>query len=90
MKTITVDELKQVMNEDDSIQLVDVRSPAEYLSVRVSPSQSMPLTHFEQLSPSLDKQKEVYALCRSGRRAKEFCEKIDLSLIHISEPTRPY
>ena len=77
MQAITVDKLKQILDSDDNVQLIDVRSPAEYLAVRLQGSELMPINHFDQLSPTLDKQREVYALCRTGRRAKEFCQKID-------------
>lgn len=78
MKTITVDELKSKIDSGEDVQLVDVRSPAEYLSSRVTGAQLLPMTHFDQLAPSLDKQRAVYTLCGGGSRAKAFCEKLDI------------
>lgn len=77
MRRITVHEFKQVLDTNADLQLVDVRSPGEYLAVRILQAQSLPLANFDRLSPLLNRQKEVYALCRTGRRAEEFCHKID-------------
>ena len=78
MQTIMVEDLKKKIDSGESVQLIDVRSPAEYLTSRIAGSQLVPITHFDQLAPSLDKQNKVYALCRSGRRAKTFCENLDI------------
>ncbi len=77
MRRITVDEFKQALDASDESQVVDIRSPSEYLAVGIAQAQSLPLANFDQLAPSLDRQREVYALCRTGRRAEEFCHKID-------------
>lgn len=77
MKKITVDEFKRIVDAGDAAQIADVRAPSEYVAARLPRSQSMPLTHFDQMVPLLDRQKSVYALCRSGRRAEMFCRKLD-------------
>lgn len=76
MKKISIDELKKAIDEHSSAQLVDVREASEYLSARIEQAVSMPLSHFDQLAHQLDKSRDVYTMCRSGRRAQEFCRRL--------------
>ena len=77
MEKITVHELKKEIDAGTSAQIVDVRTPSEYISERVEAAVSVPLIHFDQLAMSLDKSRNVYAMCRGGQRAEEFCRKLD-------------
>ncbi len=77
MEKISTEELKKRMDADETVQLVDVRTSQEYLSVRITQAQFTPITHFDHFAPLLDKSREVYALCRSGGRADEFCRKLE-------------
>ena len=77
MQKITVQKLKKEIDAGTTAQIVDVRTPSEYISERVAAAASVPLIHFDQLAMSLDKSRDVYAMCRSGRRAEEFCHKMD-------------
>ncbi|MBC6413576.1 MAG: rhodanese-like domain-containing protein [Chromatiales bacterium] len=77
MEKITVQELKKAIDAGTSAQIVDVRTPSEYISERLEAAMSVPLTHFDQLAMSLDKSRDVYVMCRSGRRAEEFCQRMD-------------
>lgn len=77
MEKITVQELKKEIDEGTSAQIVDVRTPSEYISERVAAARSVPLIHFDRLAMSLDKSRDVYAMCRGGQRAETFCRKMD-------------
>ena len=77
MEKITVHELKKEIDAGTSAQIVDVRTPSEYISERIEAAVSVPLIHFDQLAMNLDKSREVYAMCRGGQRAEEFCRKLD-------------
>ena len=77
MKNITVQELKKEIDAGTSAQIVDVRTPSEYIGERIEQAVSVPLTHFDQMAMSLDKSRDVYVMCRSGQRASEFCRKLD-------------
>ena len=77
MKKVSADELKRILDRGDDVQLVDVRTPQEYLAAKIRQAQSMPLSHFDRCTPSLDKRRDVYAMCGSGARAEEFCRRLD-------------
>lgn len=77
MKKVSVGELKKEIDQNSSIQLVDVREVSEYMAERVEQAVSMPLSHFDQLVFQLDKSRDIYAMCRAGRRAEEFCRRLD-------------
>ena len=77
MEKITVDELQQLIDSQQDIQLIDVRTPSEYLATKIASAKMLPLSHFDQLVPTLDRNQKVYTICASGNRATEFCTKID-------------
>ncbi len=77
MEKITVQELKKEIDAGTSAQIVDVRTPSEYIGERIEQAVSVPLIHFDRLAMSLDKSRDVYAMCRGGQRASEFCRKLD-------------
>lgn len=71
-KTITINELVERMDTDPSLQLIDVRSPAEYASGHVPRALNLPL---EQVESRLDDlgTGAVAILCQSGTRASMAC-----------------
>ncbi len=68
MKTITVQELKALTDQNADFQLIDVREPYEYdeanLGGHLIPLGEIP-TRFEEIS----KEKQVIMQCRSGARS---------------------
>jgi len=77
MKKITARELKAAIDAGTDAQIIDVRTPDEFIGEHIAAAASRPLIHFDQEVASLDKSREVYALCRGGHRAEEFCRKLD-------------
>lgn len=68
MKTITVQELKTLKEQNADFQLIDVREPHEYedanLGGHLIPLGEIP-AHYEEIS----KDKQVIMQCRSGARS---------------------
>ena len=68
MKTISVDELKELIDNQADFQLIDVREPYEYevanLGGILMPLQTVPV-HIDKI----DKEKQVIVMCRSGKRS---------------------
>ena len=77
MEKMTVQELKKEIDAGTSAQIVDVRTPSEYIGERIEQAVSIPLIHFDRMAMGLDKSRDVYVMCRSGQRASEFCRKLD-------------
>jgi rhodanese-related sulfurtransferase len=65
------DEAKKNMNEDNSIILVDVRTPKEYAEVHIPGSILIPLdTISKDVEKKLaNKNATIYVYCRSGGRS---------------------
>ncbi len=68
--TIQNDELEKVLAEknDDRI-LLDVREPAEFEFKRIPGAVSIPLGELASKLETLDKNKEIHVICRTGSRS---------------------
>ncbi len=78
--TITCAELKHRADSGTALELVDVRTPAEFREVHAEPARNVPL---ERLDPgALIRQRPgqlhepLYVICHSGSRGKQACEKL--------------
>lgn len=79
MKNITVEELKQKLDNGEKINLIDVREPHEYAEVNLGAKlvplgkiQTMQVEELEDL-----KDEEVIIHCRSGKRSMMACMVLD-------------
>jgi len=79
MKNITVDELKNKLDNGEKVNLVDVREPYEFAEgniggrlVPLGKVQTMQVDELEDL-----KDEEVIVYCRSGRRSMMACMVLD-------------
>ncbi len=72
-KIITVEEAHQILNTDDDIQLIDVRTPEEYQEKHIHYSRNICITDkdFKERAAKLDKNRPIYVYCRSGNRSAE-------------------
>ncbi len=71
--TINVSELAKRC-ESGPVNLLDVRTPAEFQEVHVPQAKSVPL---DKLDPAaLDKSQPLLVICRSGGRGQKACEKL--------------
>ena len=68
MKEISVDELKEKMDEGADFQLIDVREPAEY-EMGNNGGIHIPLSSVPENVDKIAADKPVYIICRSGRRS---------------------
>lgn len=57
-------------------QLVDVREFSEYESERIQGSTLVPLSGLEQNLELINRDRKVYLLCRSGKRAMQAAERL--------------
>ena len=79
MNTITVEQLKQKLDNGEKINLIDVREPHEYAEanlggklVPLGKIQTMQVEELEDL-----KDEEVIIHCRSGKRSMMACMVLD-------------
>jgi adenylyltransferase/sulfurtransferase len=68
MKTITVQELKALMDQNADFQLIDVREPHEYDEANIG-GHLIPLGEIPARFEEISKDKQVIMQCRSGARS---------------------
>jgi len=63
---------------EDSLQLIDVRTPEEYNVSHLKTAQNICISHpdFEAKVKKLDKNKPVYVYCKSGGRSAKASKKL--------------
>lgn len=75
--TITPAELFELSRQDRSVDLIDVRTPAEFRTVHATPARSVPL---DRLDPAAILSERgagggpLYVICASGARGRKACE----------------
>jgi adenylyltransferase/sulfurtransferase len=67
--TMTVQELKGMMDKKEDFLLLDVREPYEYDLARIEGSHLIPLGELEKRMGELPKNKKIAVHCRSGARS---------------------
>jgi rhodanese-related sulfurtransferase len=80
IETITPIQLFELMKGEKEIDLIDVRTPAEYTEVHIAGAKSVPL---DSLNPELvmrlrngSESEPVYIICRTGNRSGMACERL--------------
>lgn len=68
MKEVSVDELKELMDNGSDFQLIDVREPFEYEAANIE-GELIPLNAVPQNVEKVSKEKQVVVMCRSGKRS---------------------
>ncbi len=72
VQSISTTELYELHEKGEKIQLVDVRTGEEYVSLRASlVTVHVPLDRFDPAELTVDSAQPVYFICRSGRRSFE-------------------
>lgn len=78
INTINVKDLAAKISSDSSIELIDVRTPAEYREVHAETARNIPLDVInpkdvmENRTTRMDQ--PIYIICRSGNRSGKACE----------------
>jgi rhodanese-related sulfurtransferase len=79
ISTVPPAKLAELLNEGGNIELIDVRTPAEFREVHVAFARNVPL---DQLNPAETMQfcrssteRPLYVVCRGGDRGKQACER---------------
>lgn len=68
MKSITVQDLKKLKDENAEFQLIDVREPHEYTLCNIG-GELIPLAGVTQEAEKIRKDIPVVIMCRSGKRS---------------------
>ncbi|MEE9444867.1 MAG: rhodanese-like domain-containing protein [Cocleimonas sp.] len=73
VKEIDATALKEMMDSDDNIQLLDVRSQAEFAQGIIEGGEFVPLHTIPLKVNDLSKDKKIVIYCRSGARSAQAC-----------------
>ncbi len=76
--TITPNRLDELCRNGQSINLIDVRTPAEYREVHVGIAKNMPLDRLDANAIAVQSgglAMPLYVICKSGGRSRQACEK---------------
>jgi rhodanese-related sulfurtransferase len=75
--TITPQELDSRRQAGQPVELIDVRTPAEFQEVHVPFARNVPLERFDPQSVRVQRGGgTLYVICRSGSRGKQACERL--------------
>jgi rhodanese-related sulfurtransferase len=69
-------DLTFVKEPTSGCQFIDVREPAEFNSEKISGAMLFPLSQLHQKLDSLDKNRPLVIVCRTGNRAKRAAEEL--------------
>ena len=86
--SITVEELHQKLQQSSSLQLIDVREPFEIEIAHIPHAQLIPLGTLPSQLEKLNREQDIYLLCRSGGRSAEallFLQKAGFSKLYNVE-----
>ncbi|WP_308633853.1 sulfurtransferase TusA family protein [Paenibacillus silvisoli] len=75
--TMTTEELQTKLKSEESIMVVDVREPAEYAFHHVPGAISIPIGELENRMSSLDPEKQIAVICRTGNRSDLACQLLE-------------
>lgn len=68
MKTISVDELKEMLDNNEKFQFVDVRETGEYNQANLG-AELIPMSTIQNDYNKISKEGTVVVMCRSGNRS---------------------
>lgn len=75
VRTITPKKLSELRASGEGVELIDVRTPAEFREIHVEFARNVPL---ERLNASAfeGRDRPLYVICHSGSRGREACVKL--------------
>ncbi|MFO0939370.1 MAG: rhodanese-like domain-containing protein [Pirellulales bacterium] len=79
IQTISPRELHNIVCSGKQVNLIDVRTPAEFREVHVAFAINVPLNQLnakELVNVTRDSEQPLYVICKSGARGRQACEKI--------------
>lgn len=77
MSVVTANELKNICQQGGQLDLIDVRTPAEFREVHVTGARNVPLDRIDaQQFARRDASRPLYVICQKGGRGAQACRKL--------------
>lgn len=71
VEEISAAELKQLMDEDPNLQLIDVREPGEFAFAKIEGAKLIPLGQIVNRMSEIDESRETIIHCKMGGRSAQ-------------------
>ena len=87
MKQLTAKQVEELLNENQSLNILDVREDDEVATGMIPTAKHIPLGQVESRMSELEKSKEYIMVCRSGGRsgqAAQFLENQGFDVINMT------
>lgn len=75
-EVINLEQLKEKIDGDEKITVIDVREPAEYAFGHVPGSINIPLGELENRFDELNTEDDIHVICRTGNRSDLAAQKL--------------
>ena len=75
-RTIEPQALHALMSSGETVQLIDVRTPAEFEEIHVAIARNVPLERLDPEQFRSAKNEKLFLICKSGARGRQACEKL--------------
>ena len=79
---ISPERLQELANSGTSIDLIDLRTPAEFRAVHATVARNVPLDRLQDAElgeAAKDRSRALYVICQSGARSTKACEQLQAS-----------
>ena len=77
MNKRTVQETAELLNQNPSTPLIDVRTPAEFGSVRAKGAVNHAMESLDLNDFPFSRDQELFLICQSGGRSMKVCQKLE-------------
>lgn len=72
-KQISAIELKEKLQKGETLKLIDVREPEEFVWAQINGTELMPLSEFPKWCDELNPADEIVFICHHGIRSAQVC-----------------
>ena len=69
MKNMSTNELEEILQQEKTIQLIDVRETDEYAGGHIKQAKNLPLSELSERTDELDAGRPLHVICLSGGRS---------------------
>ena len=76
LKMIAPQELHALIAEDQTVRMIDVRTPAEFEKIHATPARNVPLDRLDAEQFRSAGGERFFLICKSGTRGRQACEKL--------------
>jgi rhodanese-related sulfurtransferase len=70
---VSVEECKEILDENENVILLDVRTPGENAMSKIANTILIPLNELQSRTDELDKDKKILIYCATGNRSQIAC-----------------